>query len=97
MSITLPNSPIRKVYRCIKCNNVSIKFWDDKYDRSYTTDEWMTIKRCLKCNNLSIEFWNSKYNRSYTVEEWLTICEDGKEALRKILQPVMEDPKFFLD
>ena len=67
MSITLPNSPIRKVYRCVNCNNVSIKFWNNKYDRSYTTDEWMTI------------------------------CEQGKESLRKILQPIMEDPKFFLD
>ena len=67
MSITLPDSPVRKIHRCIKCNNVSIYFWDPKYDRSVTTDEWMTI------------------------------CEQGKDALRKILQPVAEDPKFFLD
>ena len=24
-------------------------------------------------------------------------CEEGKEVLRKILQPIREDPKFFLD
>ena len=56
-----------------------------------------SIKRCFKCNNLSVEFWNPKHNRSYTVEEWLTICEDGKEALRKILKPIVEDPKWFFD
>jgi len=27
----------------------------------------------------------------------LTICEDGKEALRKILKPIVEDPKWFFD
>jgi len=32
-----------------------------------------------------------------TTDEWMTICEQGKDALRKILQPVAEDPKFFLD
>ena len=67
MTITLPKSPVRKIHRCIKCNNVSIYFWDPKYDRSVTTDDWMMI------------------------------CEQGKDALRKILQPVAEDPKFFLD
>jgi len=56
-----------------------------------------SISRCFKCNNLSIEFWNPKHNRSYTVEEWLTICEDGKESLRKILRPIVEDPKWFFD
>ena len=56
-----------------------------------------SIRRCFKCNNLSVEFWNPKHNRSYTVEEWLTICEDGKEALRKILGPIHEDPKWFFD
>jgi hypothetical protein len=56
-----------------------------------------SIRRCFKCNNLSVEFWNPKYNRSYTVEEWLTICEDGKESLRKILRPIVEDPKWFFD
>jgi len=67
MTITLPKSPVRKIHRCIKCNNVSIYFWDPKYDQSVTTDEWMTI------------------------------CEQGKDALRKIIQPISEDPKFFLD
>jgi hypothetical protein len=27
----------------------------------------------------------------------LTICEDGKESLRKILRPIVEDPKWFFD
>jgi hypothetical protein len=67
MTITLPKSPVRKIHRCIKCNNVSLYFWDPKYDRSVTTDEWMMI------------------------------CEQGKNALRNILQPITEDPKFFLD
>jgi|TARA_R100001224_G_scaffold80087_1_gene50065 hypothetical protein len=67
MSITLPNSPVSR------------------------------ISRCFKCNHLSVEFWNPKYNRSYTVEEWLTICEEGKESLRKILKPIVEDPKWFFD
>ena len=67
MSIRLPDSPIRKIYRC------------------------------NKCKALSVNFWNSKYDRTYTIEEWLTICEEGKDALRKILRPIAEDPKFFLD
>ena len=67
MSIRLPDSPIRKIYRC------------------------------NKCNNLSVNFWNSKHDRTYTIEEWLSVCEEGKESLRKILAPIMEDPKFFLD
>ena len=67
MTITLPKSPVRKIHRCIKCNNVSIYFWDPKHNQSLTTDEWMMI------------------------------CEQGKDALRKILQPIREDPKFFLD
>jgi hypothetical protein len=55
------------------------------------------ISRCFKCHHLSVEFWNPKYNRSYTVEEWLTICEEGRDSLRKILGPIVEDPKWFFD
>jgi len=32
-----------------------------------------------------------------TTDEWMMICEQGKDALRHILQPITEDPKFFLD
>ena len=43
------------------------------------------------------EFWNPHYDRTYTREEWNTVRGQGFEALRKILAPVTEDPKFFLD
>ena len=55
------------------------------------------LHRCPDCNNFSVKFWNSNFDRTYTHQEWLTICEEGKEVLRKILQPIREDPKFFLD
>ena len=43
MSISLPNSPVRKIFDCPKCGDVSIKFYDSKHDRSYTKNEWEII------------------------------------------------------
>ncbi len=43
MSISLPNSPVRKISSCPKCGNVSIKFFDSKHDRSYTKTEWEVL------------------------------------------------------
>jgi len=67
MSIRLPNSPVRKIYECQKCDTVSVKFWDNKYDRSFTREEWNTVRA------------------------------QGIDVLRKIMQPITEDPKFFLE
>ena len=67
MSIRLPNSPVRKIYECQKCDTVSVKFWDNKYDRSFSRDEWNTVRA------------------------------EGITVLRQIMQPIAEDPKFFLD
>jgi|TARA_Y100000361_G_scaffold121916_1_gene113996 hypothetical protein len=67
MSIRLPNSPVRKIQECLKCGTISVKFWKQQYDRSYTK------------------------------EEWATILAEGHAVLRKIMKPVQEDPKFFID
>jgi len=67
MSIRLPSSPVRKIHECLKCGTISVKFWNDKY------------------------------NCSYTKHEWETILAEGMESLRKIMKPIQEDPKFFLD
>ena len=39
MYITLPESPVRKIYKCGNCNNYHFKFFDTKHDRTYTPDE----------------------------------------------------------
>ena len=67
MSIRLPDSPVRKIHECLKCGTVSVKFWKDQYDCTYTK------------------------------EEWSTILAEGEVILRKILGPVREDPKFFME
>ena len=43
MSISLPNSPVRKIVDCPKCGEISIKFYDSKHDRTYTKNEWEII------------------------------------------------------
>ena len=43
MSISLPNSPVRKIVDCPKCGTVSIKFYNSIHDRSYTKNEWEII------------------------------------------------------
>lgn len=67
MSIRLPDSPVRKIHECLKCGTISVKFWDNKYDRSFTREEWNTVRG------------------------------QGIDVLRKIMQPLTEDPKFFLE
>ena len=39
----LPNSPIKKVTECKNCGSVSVQFWNDAYNKSYTKDEWSFI------------------------------------------------------
>ncbi len=63
----LPNSPIKKVTECKNCGSVSVQFWNDAYNKSYTKDEWSFI------------------------------LDSGIEALKKILEPLSNDPKFFFD
>jgi|TARA_R110000796_G_scaffold228319_1_gene345398 hypothetical protein len=63
----LPNSPVRKIYECHKCGDVSVHFYDPKH------------------------------NKVFSGEEWKSVMVDGKEALRKIIKPLKEDPKFFTD
>jgi len=44
---------------------------------------------------VTVRFYNSNFDRSYTPDEWEIIMTDGKEALKKALIVVSEDPKFF--
>ena len=43
MYITLPKSPVRKIYKCGKCENYHFKFYDSKQDRTYSPSEWEQI------------------------------------------------------
>ena len=43
MHTQLPESPVRKVYKCRHCGDVSIRFYDPKQDRVYTAAEWEVI------------------------------------------------------
>jgi hypothetical protein len=43
MSISLPNSPVRKIYRCSKCGDISIRFYNPIHDRAYSQVEWENI------------------------------------------------------
>ena len=44
MSIRLPDSPVRKIHECLKCGTISVKFWEKKHDRSFTQEEWNTVR-----------------------------------------------------
>lgn len=39
----LPNSPVRKIYECLKCGDISVYFYDPKYNRAYSKNEWEHI------------------------------------------------------
>jgi hypothetical protein len=39
----LPDSPIRKVKQCPRCNRVLVKFFDPKHNTSYSYEEWRQI------------------------------------------------------
>ena len=43
MYTKLPESPVRKVYKCRHCGDVSIKFYNPKHDRVFTAQEWEII------------------------------------------------------
>ena len=43
MYIALPESPVRKIYKCDKSENYHVKFYDPKLDRTYTPLEWEQI------------------------------------------------------
>ena len=43
MYIELPNSPVRKIYKCNSCKNYHIKFYDPKLSKTYTPTEWEKI------------------------------------------------------
>mgnify|MGYP003643095220 FL=1 len=50
-----------------------------------------------KCDTISVRFWDNKYDRSFSRDEWNTVRAEGITVLRQIMQPIAEDPKFFLD
>jgi len=43
MYTQLPESPVRKVYKCRHCGDVNVKFYNPKHDRAYTAAEWEII------------------------------------------------------
>jgi len=43
MSINLPNSPVRKISICHKCDEVSVKFYNPIHNRTFNKDEWQMI------------------------------------------------------
>ena len=55
------------------------------------------IHECPKCGDVSLKFYDPSHDKVITKEEWQDILAEGKEALEKILKPLKEDPKFFID
>ena len=43
MSISLPNSPVKKIYKCPRCGDISIRFYNPVHDRAYSQAEWEKI------------------------------------------------------
>ena len=43
MYTTLPTSPIRTEKKCNKCPNFHVKFFNSKFDITYTPEEWERI------------------------------------------------------
>ena len=43
MYLKLPESPVRKIYKCLHCGDVTVRFYNSNFDRSYTPDEWEII------------------------------------------------------
>ena len=39
----LPDSPIRQVKQCSKCDRVSVKFYNPTHNTSYSYEEWRLI------------------------------------------------------
>ena len=55
------------------------------------------ISQCPQCGEVSLKFYNPQYDKVLKKEEWEQVLSEGLQALRKILGPVKEDPKFFMD
>ena len=43
MYTTLPTSPIRTVTKCNKCPTFHVEFFNTKFNRTYTPEEWEQI------------------------------------------------------
>tara|TARA_R100000687_G_C6374577_1_gene129597 strand:+ start:230 stop:433 length:204 start_codon:yes stop_codon:yes gene_type:complete len=43
MYTQLPDSPVRKIFDCPRCGNVSLYFYNPAHNRSYTKAEWEII------------------------------------------------------
>ena len=60
--LKLPESPIKKVYECRKCKRVSVKFYDPKYNTSYTKDEWdHVLQQGSKALDTLLEMYDPKF------------------------------------
>ena len=51
MYTLLPESPVRKIFNCPSCGNISLYFYDPKHNRCYTQDdaiEQEALKKALR-------------------------------------------------
>ena len=39
----LPNSPVRKIHECLKCGDISLKFYNPQHDIVISKEEWQNI------------------------------------------------------
>ena len=39
----LPNSPVRKIYECHNCGDVSVHFYDPKHNKVFSKEEWSNV------------------------------------------------------
>jgi hypothetical protein len=46
---------------------------------------------------VSLKFYDPTHDTVISKEDWQHVLIEGKEALEKILKPLKEDPKFFVD
>jgi len=60
--LKLPESPIKKIYECRKCKRVSVKFFNSKYDTSYSKEEWdHVIQQGSKALDTLLEMYDPKF------------------------------------
>ena len=43
MYTQLPESPVKRIHKCLHCGDVTVRFYDPTHDRAYTADEWEVI------------------------------------------------------
>ena len=43
MYTQLPESPVKRIHKCLHCGDVTVRFYDPTHDRAYTADEWEII------------------------------------------------------